>query len=281
MFILNIFTDERGKPNIKLIGGIAIVLMFVVVFVLPLLNRQKAEDQEVFDVKTGIPEKNFSVELEKDEEIKYIEQKELQVFMSHQFRELESEIYNTLRDEFDMKERDLINNIREEIAGSSNRLEGLITDLTNNENQYVDNQLNSFEDDLKFIRDEIKYLKSKINYFEKKIGEQPTAVNKLIPTSTYTKTTSSIPPNYYQDTNNNINSNSDSDIREGKPPFLLNGLIDGTNRVAVLKQKESGKDYSFREGDYFMGYTIIKINQNSIVVVKDGKEHVLPLQGGG
>lgn len=276
---MSVFTDERGKPNIKLLGAIAIVLMFVIVFVLPVLNREKTEEQEVFDVKTGIPEKNFRVELEKDEEIKYIEQKELQVFMNRQFKELEAEIYNTLRDEFDMKERDLINNIREEVAGTSNRLEGLIADLTNNENQYVESQLNSFTDDLKFIRDEIKYLKSKINYFEKKIGEQPTAVNKLIPTSTYTKTTTSIPPNNYQNTNSDINS--DINIREEKPPFFLNGLIDGANRVAVLKQKDSGKDYSFREGDYFMGYTIIKINKNNIVVAKDSQEHVLPLQGGG
>ena len=115
---MSLFLDERGKITLKgiLIGVLILVIIFAVIFFLPMLfsngdSNNNESSQDTMDIESNIPtNNNENVNIEKDEEITYIERKELEQILKNRINEQIANINNNL----DKEIKDLVDTLREE-----------------------------------------------------------------------------------------------------------------------------------------------------------------------
>lgn len=269
-----LFTNEK-KLNIKVI----ITLFFVVIFIIVglyfvLFNNSSNQSQDdSYQVNQDIPAQNPDVELEKDEVIEYVTRKEVEGLIEREIDSKNSKNLETLYEEIDMNKQDILDTIRKERDSDLEEFkEEMEERISNDENDSEDNSNNSivdYEKRLEEVEGDIEILLEDFEELTAEIDEINQQINKLKKEGV----NQSIPTNNY----NEDNLTNDEDTAETS--FKLEGIIEGDNNIAIVKLR--GESFSLSKGDYFKGYYIKKVTNNSMTMDKNGEEIKLNLYEGG
>ncbi|MFW6311784.1 MAG: hypothetical protein ACOC1K_06065 [Nanoarchaeota archaeon] len=269
-----LFTNEK-KLNIKVI----ITLFFVVIFIIVglyfvLFNNSSNQSQDdSYQVNQDIPAQNPDVELEKDEVIEYVTRKEVEGLIEREIDSKNSKNLETLYEEIDMNKQDILDTIRKERDSDLEEFkEEMEERISNDENDSEDNSNNSIVDyekrleevegDIEILLEDFEELTAEIDEINQQINKlKKEGVNQSIPTN-----------NYNEDNLTNVEDTAETS-------FKLEGIIEGDNNIAIVKL--SGESFSLSKGDYFKGYYIKKVTNNSMTMDKNGEEIKLNLYEGG
>ena len=272
---MSFLKDERGKYYTRtyIIGGLIIVLILGAIFLIPTFLKNGKEENTQDDslsINSNIPKDNKDVDIEKDEEIKYIEQKELEQILKNNLNNQIADI----KDELDRNIKDFVDNIRKEREKEIKKLETELKKIKTNTENNSNEKLEKLSKQIERLKEENKTLRNKLTNLENKI--------KNISNRDYTRPINDIPKNDYVINNEKESEEEKEDetkvTKITKPSFYYSGIIQGEENIAILKFNDSDSQFTKEINTYFRGYKILEIKPSYIKVEKQNKEFILNMQ---
>lgn len=303
----NFFKNKRGELNFIKISAFTVVILFIlsilfVVFFVGENNQTTAiqsESKDNLSIDTGIPAQHQNVRLEKDKEVTYVTQNEVEKIVSRAVTSQMEKAYMEI-DKNQKENLDTINQFQNDydskIEQEINSIKANISEEMLNNEQKID--LDSLEKKIvEKLNDENESLRERISNLEKKIAELE---NKNINTASDNESsdkTIELPENTYAE-----QSEPEPEVRveekivyrdrfiekeeepEPEPsktyiPFTVEGIFTGQNNVAVIN--DNGRTSNIKEGSNYKQFKFKKINDSSVLVAVDGREITVNLKDGG
>lgn len=301
------FKKKNGELNLITISVVVVTLLMIVTLFAVFLFVGESESSTVnnnkdnLSIDTGIPAQHQNVRLEKDKEVTYVTQNEVdkivQRAITAEMEKIHLEIDKTKKENVDIInqfQKDMEKEINNELAEIRKNNDNSDFDLSK-----IKSELNSE------LQNENSQLKERIEKLEKRIDELE---NDIADKSNNSKEESverkvELPGNNYSSnpepakepvsepevkTETKIVYRDRVIEKEPEPepepqktfiPFRVDGIFAGQNNIAVLS--ENGSTTNVRAGDNYKQFSIKKVNSNSILVKVDNREIQVNLNDGG
>lgn len=288
--MLNFFKTKTGEIHFLKVGILVIVVLFVItIAVLYFMfgGSSSTEQKSSLNIDTGIPAKSENVNIERNNNIIYVTEDEVERMVASK---VTSEM-KSINMQISENQKENIDNIKEFLNEYDKEFNKKIDSLeinkplekNNLENEIIEN----LEQENINLKEEIEDLEDRIEKLEKnknntQVSSKPVVNDRKI----------ELPGNNYSSGQKSSNVKTETKIvyrdrvveKENKPskvyiPFTLDGIFTGKNNIAVIS--ENGNTVNIKAGQNYKQFSIKEIKSNSILVQADKRTIEITMNDGG